>query len=171
VVAGVLQGLALNLASQKIRVENSVPDTLPTLTVDRQKFTRLFELLLKDEIVSLPAGSTVALSASAANPMEIEVQIRDNGPGLPKEALRSLFDPFMARSDSPMEYGINLMACYFIVHHHGGSIRAEGEAGQGTTFVLRLPTNASQAFTTNESPDFLQKALLNERLWEKLASE
>ena len=46
-----------------------------------------------------------------------------------------MFDPFVVRSDSPMEYGIHLMACYFIVHHHGGKIEASSE-GQGTTFTL-----------------------------------
>ena len=65
-------------------------------------------------------------------------------PGLPKEALRLVFDPFVVRSDSPMEYGIHLMACYFIVHHHGGRIEARSEAGQGTTFTLRLPVNPTR---------------------------
>jgi two-component system probable response regulator PhcQ len=176
-LAEVLQGLAPGIASRNLRIENEVPDSLPLLTVDCPKFSRLFELLLKDEMVSLPAGSTIHLSATtvAAAPdargTEIEVRIRDNGPGLPKQALRSLFDPFAARSQSPMEYGINLMACYFIVHHHGGEIRAESEEGRGTTFTLRLPTNPNQAPIGDQSSDFLQKALLNDTLWEKLASE
>jgi signal transduction histidine kinase len=99
------------------------------------------------------------------------MQISDNGPGMPKEALRLVFDPFVVRSDSPMEYGIHLMACYFIVHHHGGRIDAKSEAGQGTTFTLRLPLNPSQApvITQNET-DFLQKVLLSDTLWEKLIS-
>ena len=117
-------------------MENQIPDSLPALNVDKPKFYRLFELLLKDEIASLPAGSRVTLSAAAAqrrpaDKQEIQVQVSDNGPGLPKEALRLVFDPFVVRSDSPMEYGIHLMACYFIVHHHGGRIEARSEAGQG----------------------------------------
>ena len=36
-----------------------------------------------------------------------------------------------ARSDSPSEHGINLMACYFIVHYHGGQIEAESERRAG----------------------------------------
>jgi two-component system probable response regulator PhcQ len=177
VLRNVLQVLNDGLSARRIRIENSVPDTLPALTVDAAKFSRLFELLLKDELVSLPEGSTIHISAtalpgnSADAAAEIEVRVRDNGPGLPKEALRSLFDPFVARSDSPAEYGINLMACYFIVHHHGGRIRADSETGQGTTFTLRLPVNPNQALPTDEGPDFLQKVLLNETLWEKLASE
>jgi len=173
VIAEVLAKLKKNFADKNIQVENNVPDTLPTLSVDKPKFYRLFELLLKDEIVSLPAGSQVKLSAQLATAgldqtTEIEVQIRDNGPGLPQEALRLIFDPFAARNDSPMEYGINLMACYFIVHHHCGKIEARSESGGGTTFTLRLPTNPNQRTSVDENRDFLHKILLNERLWEKL---
>ena len=51
-------------AAKDIQVENLVPDSLPVLNVDQSKFHRLFELLLRDEIVSLPAGSRITLSAS-----------------------------------------------------------------------------------------------------------
>jgi signal transduction histidine kinase len=99
----------------------------------------------------------------------VEIEVSDNGPGLPKEALRLVFDPFVVRSDSPMEYGIHLMACYFIVHHHGGRIHAKSEDGKGTTFTIRIPINPSQAAPPQKSDtDFLQKVLLNDSLWEKL---
>ena len=89
------------------------------------------------------------------------MQVSDNGPGLPKEALRLVFDPFVVRSDSPMEYGIHLMACYFIVHHHGGRIDAKSEEGRGTTFSLRLPLNPNQAPPPPSEQEFLQKVLLS----------
>jgi two-component system, probable response regulator PhcQ len=164
-----------SLDAKKIRVENAISDSLPALNADGPKFRRLFELLLKDEIASLPAGSAVRLSASPVNggrgeKQEIEVEVSDNGPGLPKEALRLVFDPFVLRSDTPLEYGIHLMACYFIVHHHGGRIEARSEPGQGTTFTLRLPTHPAQAVPTQKEDDFLQKVVLSDELWEKLIS-
>jgi len=145
------------------------------LNVDGPKFYRLFELLFKDEIASLPPGSRVTvlarlLNGARADKQEIQVQVSDNGPGLPKEALRLVFDPFVVRSDSPMEYGIHLMACYFIVHHHGGRIDAKSEEGQGTTFTLRLPVNPNLAQPVQDESEFLQKVLLSETLWEKLIS-
>jgi len=175
VVADAVRGLKDGLAAKSIQVENQVPASLPVLNVDQPKFCRLFELLLKDEIASLPAGSRVAISAApltGGRPenQEIEVQVSDNGPGLPKEALRLVFDPFVVRSDSPLEYGIHLMACYFIVHHHGGRIEARSEVGQGTTFTLRLPVNPDQASAPQDEEGFLQKVLLSETLWEKLIS-
>ncbi len=175
VIGNAVTQLKDGFAAKNIQVENQVPDTLPVLNVDGPKFCRLFELLLRDEMVSLPAGSRVTLSAAllngaSADKRQVQVQVKDNGPGLPKEALRLVFDPFVVRSDSPTEYGIHLMACYFIVHHHGGRIDAASEQGQGTTFTLRLPLNPDQATPPQDEQEFLQKVLLSETLWEKLIS-
>jgi len=169
-VSSALDGFKNELAARKIEVENKIPDSLPPLHVDKVKFYRLFELLFKDELAMLPAGSKLSLSAelkSGAKP-EILVQISDNGPGLPEEALRVIFDPFTVRGSVPSEYGIHLMACFFIVHHHGGKIEAQNLPGRGTTFSIRLPLKPELIAETPDETQFLQKALLNENLWEKL---
>jgi two-component system, probable response regulator PhcQ len=173
IVTTVLENMNSRLAARKLVVLNNIPDTLPSLMVDRAKFLRLFELLLKDEIVSLPEGSTITFSArlspdSTAERREVLLEIQDNGPGLPAEALRVMFDPFVVRSDSPQEYGISLIACYFIVHHHGGRIEARKAEPKGTIFSLRLLTNPNQASALEENPEHLQKVLLNNALWEKM---
>jgi two-component system probable response regulator PhcQ len=172
-VAPALDTLREMLAAKNIQVETQLPQDLPPLLVEKPKFLRLFELMLRDEIVSLPAGSRIKLSAQAApefaaQKTEIQITVQDNGPGLPKEALRLVFDPFVVRSDSPLEYGINLMACYFIVHHHGGTIEAKSDDGQGSTFVIRMPLNPNEAMQTQETRDLVEKILLNDSLWEKL---
>jgi len=69
-----------------------------------------------------------------------------------------------------MEYGIHLMACFFIVHHHGGKIEARSENGRGTIFTIRLPIDPNQAVPSAPDTDFLRKVLLNDSLWEKLIS-
>ncbi|MGA2280630.1 MAG: hybrid sensor histidine kinase/response regulator [Verrucomicrobiota bacterium] len=158
-------------AARRIEIENKIPDSLPALHVDRPKFCRLFELLLKDELDMLPAGSRITFSAELQNAgakPEIVVQISDNGPGLPPEALRVIFDPFVVHGSVPSEYGINLIACFFIVHHHGGKIEAQSQHGYGTTFTLRLPLKPEPAVSSPDDAEFLRKALLNENLWEKL---
>jgi two-component system probable response regulator PhcQ len=175
VVSEAVAQLGDAFSAKKIELRNEVPESLPVLNVDKPKFHRLFELLLKDEIASLPVGSRVTISASASNgspeKQMVQVQVADNGPGLPSEALRLVFDPFVVRSDSPIEYGIHLMACYFIVHHHGGKIDARSEEGQGTTFTIRLPVNPNQPQPGSPNDEeFLQKVLLNDTLWEKLIS-
>jgi two-component system probable response regulator PhcQ len=161
-------------AARKIEVINDVPGDLPPIKADRTKLFRLFELLFKDELATLPAGGRITCSArplaGGSGKAGVLIQVKDNGPGMPEEALRLVFDPFVVRTDSPTEYGIHLMACYFIVHHHGGKIEAHSESGQGTTFTIRLPADPDAPLATADEPDFLRKVLLSYEIWEKLIS-
>ncbi len=170
-VAAALELFKDQLAARKIEIENKIPDSLPLLHADKAKFYRLFELLLKDELAMLPAGSKISFVAELQNAgprSEIILHINDNGPGLPQEALSVIFDPFVVSGGAPSEYGINLMACFFIVHHHGGKIEAKSQPGGGNTFTLRLPLQPEAAAASPDETACLQKALLNEGLWEKL---
>ena len=166
-VGDAVKSLQEPLAARRIEIENRIPDSLPLLRVDKPKFCRLFELLFKEELAMLPAGCRITLSAELQG-REIVVQVSDNGPGLPDEALRAIFDPSAARGRVPSEYGIYLMACFFIVHHHGGKIEARSQPGGGMTFTLHLLLQPEPVATTSSDTDFLRKALLNENLWEKL---
>lgn len=158
-------------AARKIEFENKVSDSLPPLHVDKSKFSLLFDLLFKEELTTLPSGSRVTLEAEAQNAdgkNEIVIQLQDNGAGLPEDALRAVFDPFVVRSPVQSEYGVHLMACFFIVHHHGGKIDARSESGRGTTFTIRLPLHPEITAEQTTDADFLQRAVLNEELWQKL---
>ena len=158
------------LAARRIEVECRIPDSLPLLRVDKPKFSRLFELLLKEELAMLPAGTHITLTAELRNGAqpEIVVQLTDNGPGLSEEALHEVFDPFVVRDRKPSEYGIHLMACFFIIHHHGGRIEARSQPGVGTTFTLHVPLQPEPVTVSTSDTEFLRKALLNDNLWEKL---
>jgi two-component system probable response regulator PhcQ len=161
------------LERKQLAVENLVGDSIPKIYVDRNKFERLFNLLISDEIANLPPGSRLTFSAESfpsgsANPEEIEILIQDNGPGLKEEALRSVFDPFFLREENPQEFGINLMTCYFIVYHHGGTVRVESGREGGATFRLRFPRVPKVTTPVQEDETFITKVLVNESLREKL---
>lgn len=164
----VIESLQGELTDRELTIENRIAAEFPAIVADRPKIRKMLQLLLRDELVSLPSGAVVEVSAEKAGDDQVSLQIRDDGPGLPEEALRVIFDPFALRADTPVEYGVNLMAVYFIVHHHGGRISAVSGPGQGTVFTITLPLNCNQQPKAEEENEFIQKALLNERLWEKL---
>ena len=166
-VANCLDQFRAPLAARRIEVQNHIPGSLPPLQVDKPKFDRLVELLVKDELAMLPAGSRITFSAELQG-QEIAVQLTDNGPALPQEALRVVLDPFVVTSGKPSEYGINLMACFFIAHHHGGKIEAQNLPGTGNCFTIRLPLKPGTVMPSSNDAEFLKKALLNEGLWDKL---
>jgi signal transduction histidine kinase len=128
-------------------------------------------MLMEDEVVSLPSGSRVTLRAQVVDSESgepfLRVEIEDNGPGLPEDTLRLLFDPFVIRSDSPSEYGIRLMACFFIVHQHGGKIVARSRPQGGTTFILKLLLNPAKLSLAEENQMFLENLFFNEKEFEE----
>jgi two-component system, probable response regulator PhcQ len=173
VVSQVVEKARARLAEKRITVEINLPPDLPELRGDEVKIRRLFDLLIQDEISSLPNESRIVISggvAGAARPENalVTIEIKDNGPGLSPEALRSVFDPFFTRRDNPQELGINLMACYFIVHHHGGSIEVKSHEQEGNTFLITLPLQPKAQPPPLQDKEFLGKALLNDELWHKL---
>jgi signal transduction histidine kinase len=135
------------------------------------RFAKLFEFLFADEIVSLPEGSQITIQARALpDTAEVEIEVADNGRGLPEDSLRSVFDPFFIRTGDPKEFGLNLMACYFITYHHSGKIKVHSQPGQGTTFHLTLPTNPLAKPAVELDKNYLSRVLMNDTLWEKLLS-
>lgn len=165
-----VEALQAALLQNRITVVNQIPSGLPTLWVERDKFQRLFDLLLRDEIISLPPGSHIVLSASGrfGAEQQVDIEIRDDGPGLPKEALRSVFDPFFLRTGNYEEFGINLMASYFIIYHHGGKIEVENRPGQGVTFTLSFPVKPKRTSPAQDEEAFITKVLMNDAFWERV---
>jgi two-component system probable response regulator PhcQ len=162
-----LDALRELFVARKIIVENEIGDALPLMRVDKPKFDRLFDLLLKDELAMLPAGSKITLAAETQG-RDMLIRLTDNGPALPPEALRVILDPFTISTGGPSEYGINLMACFFIAHHHGGKIEAQSLPGGGNLFIVRLPLEPERVATPEKNTEFMTKTLFNDHLWQKL---
>jgi two-component system, probable response regulator PhcQ len=171
-VSEVLPRVRTRTVDKTITIENHIPAGLPKMHIDRSKLTRFFELLLKDEAINLPDAGKVDITAATDTAEDgtpvMKMTIRDNGPGLASETVRSVFDPFFSRSDNPQEFGVNLMACFFIIYHHGGKIDVQSQPGEGTTFVVTMPLNPAERSLVENDRDFLPQMLSNEALWEKL---
>jgi two-component system NtrC family sensor kinase len=73
------------------------------------------------------------------------VAISDTGIGIAAEHLRKIFDPFFTTKPVGEGTGLGLSVTYSIVERHGGFIRVRSRPGQGTTFVVGLPTAGKAA--------------------------
>ena len=159
-----------HLAQNGVTIINQIPAGLPGVMVERDKFERLLNLLLKEEIVSLSSGKQIVFSAQHRSGSEevVEIEVKDNGQGLSRDALRAVLDPFFSRVEKHQDFGINLMACYFIVYHHGGKIDVRSEEGQGVTFTLTFPMQPKLDSPAEEEEAFLQRVLVNDAFWERV---
>ena len=69
----------------------------------------------------------------------IEIEVRDNGPGIPPEIRKKIFDPFFTTKDVGKGSGLGLFVVYEIIDEHDGCIAVGGAPGGGTLFTIRLP--------------------------------
>lgn len=73
----------------------------------------------------------------------LTIQISDQGPGISKEDLQHITDPFYradsARQRSTGGYGLGLYLCKLIAEAHGGSIEIQSRPGKGTRVIVRFP--------------------------------
>lgn len=165
--------LAADLAARKIEIANLTPQDLPPVLVDQRRFRKLFSLLLRHELCTLPDGSVVRFEgsvrpAAGGRSEEVDIFVTDNGSGIPAQAILSLFDPLQAHGDKASETEMYLMAVYFIVYHHGGRIQVGHRAGRGLALTMTLPLRPQASEPKDETRDFLVRAMTNERLWDRL---
>jgi signal transduction histidine kinase len=72
------------------------------------------------------------------------VTIKDTGRGIAPEHLKKIFDPFFTTKPVGEGTGLGLSITYGIIERHGGSIKVESGLGEGTTFTVTIPFDASK---------------------------
>ncbi|MCB1315792.1 MAG: GAF domain-containing sensor histidine kinase [Leptospiraceae bacterium] len=76
---------------------------------------------------------------SRATENQVDISIRDNGPGMSADVLKKIWDPFFTTKDQGEGSGLGLGIVKGIVEKHNGHIRVNSSPGQGTEFIFSLP--------------------------------
>jgi len=110
---------------------------------DRDKITRVFSNLLDNAVKFTPAKGKITLSLALAPGGRVEIGVSDNGPGIPKSALKKIFDRFYQVDPSSTRrhggVGLGLSLCREIVDRLGGEISVKSSESKGTAFTVTLP--------------------------------
>ncbi len=143
-LADLLMDLADRARASGHVLELDAADDLGLVQADAEKLTQVVTNLLDNALKYSPGGSTVQLAARRlAATDEIELVVRDNGPGIPAADLPHIFERFYrvekGRARESGGTGLGLSIVKHIVQLHGGRVWAESEAGQGTAVFVRLP--------------------------------
>jgi two-component system, NtrC family, sensor kinase len=94
--------------------------------------------VLMNACEAMPFRGTLAVETSpSADGQEYELAFQDSGPGIPRERLARVFDPFFSTKERGA--GLGLSVVHGIVQQHGGRVLIESEEGKGTRVALRLP--------------------------------
>ena len=130
-------------ADHRITVETAA--SLGIVHADPIKLSQVFSNLIENALKYTPKGSDITLHAQLLSSGEIEIGVRDNGPGIPAEDLPHIFERFYrvdkGRSRETGGTGLGLSIVKHLVQLHGGRVWAESAAGRGTSIIMRLPRN------------------------------
>lgn len=116
-------------------------DPLPSLMVDRNQLSRLFQNLIGNAVKFRAADPPVVHVSARRNGGEWLFSVQDNGIGIDPEYFEQIFLIFR-RLHGTSKYsgtGIGLAICRKIVRQHGGKIWIESQPGKGSTFYFTLP--------------------------------
>jgi len=135
-VGAALQARAAVLGGHTVRID--LPGDLPLLELDAVLMERVFSNLLENAAKYTPPGSVIEISARVAG-TKVEVEVRDNGPGLPPGREQAIFEKFTRGREESNGVGLGLAIARAIVVAHGGGIRAYNRSQGGACFAFTLP--------------------------------
>jgi signal transduction histidine kinase len=76
---------------------------------------------------------------SPSGDLGVEIRVKDNGPGIPYEVKKKIFQPFFTTKPTGQGTGLGLSMSFDIVKAHGGKLSVESKEGEGTEFAVQLP--------------------------------
>lgn len=129
------------LADEKAqRIETALPETSVRVAGDRPALQRMLANLLDNAIKYTPRGGDISITCRQTG-ASVELAVADTGIGISAPDLPHIFERFYRAAQVRGEQGSGLGLClvHSIVLAHGGDVRAESKAGNGSRFVVRLP--------------------------------
>ena len=130
-----------NSSQEKCQLQIHIaPDLSPTLG-DGIEIQRVLQNLVDNAVRLSPASSTVSINISQPLDGSVEVTVKDQGPGLTEQEVKTVFYRFAQVAGRKGRAGLGLYLCRQIIEAHGGSIWVESIPGQGATFRFSLPVS------------------------------
>lgn len=140
----IIGGFISIIEEKHFRLEADIPETDCECLIDRQMFHRVLDNLIWNTLKYNLPGTEIVIRMQRVE-QEVEILFGDNGKGIPKEDIESIFLPF-SRTDADVRNskeggsGLGLAIVKKILTLHGGTVELKSDINQGCTFIMRIPT-------------------------------
>ena len=141
----ILHLLGPQLNFENINTSIGLSNTLPRIPLDREMFEEVALNIIANAVSAMSGRPEKKLIIETDLPDPgsfIRIRIADNGPGIAKEALTKVFDPYYSTKASDKGTGLGLFLSYGIIREQGGHLWVENNAVAGASFYIDLPVKS-----------------------------
>jgi two-component system sensor kinase FixL len=131
----------------QVEIDVQIAPDLPPVFVDHIQIEQVLLNLLRNAIEAIATASNqqrlIRVEARRKSSRAIEIAVADTGPGVTRELINRLFEPFV--TTKPLGMGLGLAISRSIIESHGGTLRMVQGSGFGAIFAFDLPTDPREA--------------------------
>jgi len=129
--------IRLRAESEKKSIEFrlDVPESI-SLRADENQLKQILWNLVGNAITATESKGVIGVKAVEMDSEWVELEVSDTGPGMTKETIHQIFEPFYSKKMTGI--GLGLALVYQIVQAHEAQIEVESEPGQGSSFRIRF---------------------------------
>jgi len=143
IIAGALETVQPAAEAKRIQISVDIDPQVDAFDGDAARLQQVLWNLLSNAVKFTPAAGTVRVRVRRAGSAG-EITVTDSGPGIPRDFLPSVFEPFRQADGSRTRLhgglGLGLAIVRHLVEAHSGSVEVDSAGdGQGATFTVRLP--------------------------------
>jgi two-component system cell cycle sensor histidine kinase/response regulator CckA len=139
------QAIGAAARGRRVSVDFAPPEQDIIVNADLAQIEDAILNLIINAIEAIEAEGRITVSIRREETDEVEeaiIEIADNGRGISEDHLKQIFNTFFTTTDGGT--GLGLPAVRRIARAHGGSVQVTSKAGEGATFCIHLPLNASR---------------------------
>lgn len=136
----------------RLALELDLDPSLPPAMLDATQIEQVVVNLIQNAAQVTSGSVRVQLSTQRQNG-DVVIRVKDDGPGIPHEHLRHIFDPFFSTRREKGGTGLGLSMVHGIITEHNGWIDVESQAGQGATFTIHLPASCPAGAGAGDGQD------------------
>jgi two-component system, NtrC family, sensor kinase len=117
---------------------------LPRVQCDPGQIEQVVLALSMNALDAMPHGGNLwVTSRLRGDSRGVEIEVQDDGSGIPDDILPQIFEPFLTTKDNAKSVGLGLAVSQNIIERHSGKIEVQSKLGKGTTFTMTLPLDGS----------------------------
>jgi C4-dicarboxylate-specific signal transduction histidine kinase len=140
VITSAISLIQEQLRLRQIEVEVQMDDEDLTVVGNEIQMEQVFLNLLTNARDALNESQQKRIIINCtATTEQVEIRVRDSGPGIPPEVAKRIFDPFFTTKEVGAGTGLGLSITYSIIQEHQGTILLEEHEGGGALFLIQLP--------------------------------